>query len=390
MADSDSEQVVAFRRQQAAIAEFGGHALRTDDLDALLNEAAVLVARGLGVESAKVLTPEPDGGFLVRAGCGWAPGVVGRARLEADSPAGFALKTGEPVVSSDISRERRFKISELLIRHGIRSMVNVIIRGSGGAFGVLEVDHRATRSFSPDDINFLQGYANILAAVVDRLEKERIIRSSAEQNDLLLRELRHRVNNNLQQIVALINIQRSRATPEAREDLSTIADRLNSLRLLYRRLFVRGEQIDVRLDDYVSDIARSLLEAQDARNVRIAVEIPDMMVDIDVAVALGLMINEFVTNSLKHAFPSGEGEIAIALEQESQDRVRLVLSDNGVGLPDPSGRQGLGLSIIARLAEQLHAVPEWQRGDGTTLVCRFPLGASASRVVSATDGAGAR
>ena len=73
------------RRQQAAIAEFGGQALRSEDLDSLLNEAAVLVARGLGVSNAKVLTREPDGRFLVRAGFGWAPDVVGNAKLEADS-----------------------------------------------------------------------------------------------------------------------------------------------------------------------------------------------------------------------------------------------------------------------------------------------------------------
>jgi two-component sensor histidine kinase len=389
MAATVSEQVAALRRQKAAIAEFGGQAVRTDDLDALLNEAAVLVARGLGVESAKVLTPERDGSLLVRAGCGWAPDVVGHARLEADSPAGYALKTGEPVVSSDTAKERRFRISEVLIRHGIKSMVNVIIRGAGEPFGVLEVDHRQVREFSEDDVNFLQGYANLLAAAVDRLEKDHAIRRAMEQNELLLRELRHRVNNNLQQIVALINIQRSRASPEARADLATIADRLNSLRLLYRRLFVRGEQIDVRLDDYVADIARSLIEAQSAAGVQVSVDIPEMVVDIDVAVALGLMINEFITNSLKHAFPSGQGRIAILLERDSQGSAKLTLNDNGVGLPDSAAQEGLGLSIIARLADQLRADPEWRRGDGTTFICRFSLdpvaaSCSADRVPAAT------
>ncbi len=373
MAATESEQFAALRRQRAAIAEFGHHALRSDDLDALLNEAAALVARGLHVSSAKVLTCEPDGGFLVRAGCGWAPGVVGHARLEADSPAGYALKSGKPAVSSDISRERRFRISDLLIRHGIKSMVNVIIRGSGKPFGVLEVDHREVRMFSEDDINFLQGYANLVAGAVDRLEKQRIIGGAMEQNELLLRELRHRVNNNLQQIIALVNIQRSRASPEAREDLATVAHRLNSLQLLYRRLFVHREQIDVRIDDYVADVARSLIEAQGAAGVEVATDIPEMMIDIDVAVPLGLMINEFITNSLKHAFPDGRGRISIRLEREGRDRLMLILADDGVGLPEHAARAGLGLSIIMRLAQQLRADCEWRREGGTALICRFAV-----------------
>lgn len=384
MVATESEQVAALRRQQAVIAEFGGRALRGDDLGALLNEAAVLVARGLHVGSAKVLTCESDGGFLVRAGCGWAPGVVGQAKLDADSPAGYALKTCDPVISSDIAQERRFRIPDLLVQHGIRSMVNVIIRGHGEPFGVLEVDHSEVRTFSADDINFLQGYANLLAAAVDRLEKQSAIRRAMERNELLLRELRHRVNNNLQQIVAIINIQRSRASPESREDLATIGDRLNSLRLLYRRLFIRDEQVDVRLDVYVADIARSLINAQGAAAVGVIVDIPEMMADIDLAVALGLMINEFITNSLKHAFPSGRGRIVVRLEREGRDRFKLVLGDNGVGLPERAVREGLGLSIIARLAKQLRADCEWRRKDGTTLSCRF---AASQRDVRGEPGA---
>jgi len=164
--------IQSVQQQQAALAEFGIEAFRTDDLDALLTKAALLAGQGLGVKRAKVLELLPSGDqLLIRAGVGWEPDVVGHATIDADraSPAGYALLTGEPVTSEDLQNDKRFRCPEVLRRHGIRSAVNVIIRGNDGPFGVLEVDSQQTRRFTDDDANFLQSYANLLAAAIDRL-----------------------------------------------------------------------------------------------------------------------------------------------------------------------------------------------------------------------------
>ncbi len=131
--------VQSVQQQKAALAEFGIEAFRTDDLDALLTKAAMLAGQGLGVKRAKVLELLPSGDhLLIRAGVGWEPDVVGNATIDADraSPAGYALLTGEPVISEDLENDKRFCCPEVLGRHGIRSAVNVIIRGNNGPFGV--------------------------------------------------------------------------------------------------------------------------------------------------------------------------------------------------------------------------------------------------------------
>ena len=174
--------VQSVQQQKAALAEFGIEAFRTDDLDALLTRAAVLAGQGLGVKRAKVLELLPPGDkLLIRAGVGWEPDVVGNATIDADraSPAGYALLTGEPVTSEDLENDERFRCPEVLRRHGIRSAVNVIIRGNNGPFGVLEVDSQQTRHFTEDDANFLQSYANLLAAAIDRLRTHRRLAEAA-------------------------------------------------------------------------------------------------------------------------------------------------------------------------------------------------------------------
>jgi GAF domain-containing protein len=173
---------VLHMQQQAALAQFGIEAFRTDDLDALPTKAAPLAGQGLSVERAKVLELLPPGDkLLIPAGVGWEPGVVGNATIDADraSPAGYALLTGAPVASEDLANDGRFRCHEVLRRHGIKSAVNVIIRGNDGPFGVLEVDSRLARHFTVDDTNFLQGYANLLAAAIDRLRTHRRLGETA-------------------------------------------------------------------------------------------------------------------------------------------------------------------------------------------------------------------
>ena len=167
-------QAEKLRKQVATLAGFGGRALRSSNIDELLQDATRLVSDVVEVDLVKVLELLPDGrNLLVRAGVNWNPGVVGRATIPADggSSAGHALRTDAPVIP-DIDTETRFKTPSLLIEHGVKSTVNVVIRGDRGPFGVLEVDSRQHRLFGQDDIGFLQNYANLLASAIDRVNKQ--------------------------------------------------------------------------------------------------------------------------------------------------------------------------------------------------------------------------
>src|SRR6476659_3498589 len=120
------------RRQVSTLSEFGKRALRSDDIDGLLQEATRLVSDAIDVELVKVLELLPGGeNLLVRAGVNWNPGVGGHAEIPAHegSPAGYALHTNQPVITEDTERDVRFEIPKLLIEHSVKSTVNVVSRG---------------------------------------------------------------------------------------------------------------------------------------------------------------------------------------------------------------------------------------------------------------------
>ncbi len=160
-------------RQHTVFAQFGELALRSDDLDEILTESCRLVGEGLGTDLAKVVELQDDGvTLLVRAGVGWKPGVVGKAtiKLADDTSEGYALKTGKPMTSANIETETRFRYPAFLIENGAKAVANVIIIGGKDRppYGLLQVDSREPREFTESDTAFLSGYANLLAATVDR------------------------------------------------------------------------------------------------------------------------------------------------------------------------------------------------------------------------------
>ena len=160
--------------QQIALVKFGELALRSDDLDEILTEACRLVGAIMGTDLAKVVELQPNGHtLLVRAGVGWKPGVVGKATIEAgdDTSEGVALRTGEPMISPDITKETRFQYPPFLIENKVRARSNVVIMGEEGqpAFGILQVDSREPRQFTDEDTVFLRTYSNLLSAAVARL-----------------------------------------------------------------------------------------------------------------------------------------------------------------------------------------------------------------------------
>ncbi len=163
--------------------EFGRQALGDAGFDHLLNEAARIAAEGMQVRFGKVLQFIPDENrLLVRAGVGWHPGVVGHTTIGAElsSPAGYALHTGRPVISNYLDTEDRFETPELLLEHGIRRAVNVILLGEGTPFGVLEVDSEAPGTFTEHDLAFLEAVANQLGLALKRLEADAMLRQANE------------------------------------------------------------------------------------------------------------------------------------------------------------------------------------------------------------------
>jgi len=228
-------------RQQELLADLGVLALQGAALDMLLQETARLTAQGLDAQFCKILEHRPaDNRLLVRAGVGWDAGVVGVATVGADldSPAGFALRTGKPVISNHLENEERFRTSELLKTHGIRRAMNVILQGDGKPYGVLEVDSQSEGEFLEHDLAFLQGAANVLGMAIERERHDRKLAAALERHQVLLKEMNHRVKNSLAIVASMLNLQaRDNASPELTEHLNEAAHRITAIGKLAPRRF---------------------------------------------------------------------------------------------------------------------------------------------------------
>jgi two-component sensor histidine kinase len=375
LADDAEERL---REERTQFADFGQLAVEGADLDGLLQQAAAEAARSLGVSRVKVLQYLPDEKrLLVRAGVGWGEGVVGQARIGADieSPAGYALQTGRPVISNELHKEERFRVPELLRQHRVKSVANVIIKSKENIFGVLEADSRKPRTFAEHDLKFLQGYATLLAFAIEQARLNELHAQLAAQNELLLQELHHRIKNNNQSLISLIHLQLANVTNvDARDNLQKIEHRIRALSFVNSQLQTGMRADVVDLGQYLMAIIASLFNFQNdgETEVKLTTQIAQVEVSTARAQAIGLILNEFLTNSFKYAFGEGTGHFSLHLGHEG-GRATLVMADDGPGMPEDA-RPGLGLGLIDVLTRQLEGETRWEMsGKGTQLTLVFPI-----------------
>jgi signal transduction histidine kinase/ActR/RegA family two-component response regulator len=178
--------------QQAAIARFGGFALREMDLMKILTEAARVCAEGLSVPFSKVCRYRSEQNDLLSvAGYGWQEGVIGHvlSRADASSPQGRAFSTGEPSICNDLQKEAGFDLPPFYAAHGVVSTIDVIIKGSDEQpYGILEIDNDQQHDYDQFDINFLTGFANVLAEAVSTASRVEALRATVEQMQVLVAE----------------------------------------------------------------------------------------------------------------------------------------------------------------------------------------------------------
>lgn len=205
-------------RQQAVVAELGQRALTEGNLTNLMEQAVAAVAGTLGVEYCKVLELLPGGKALrLRAGVGWQPGLVGQAIVDAglDSQAGYTLQINRPVIVEDLLQETRFSGPPLLREHGARGGVSVIIHGQERPFGVLGAHSTRPRTFTQDDVHFLQSVANVLATAIERQRAEEALRHAqkVESLGLLAGGVAHDFNNLLVAMLGQATLALSQVPP---------------------------------------------------------------------------------------------------------------------------------------------------------------------------------
>jgi two-component sensor histidine kinase len=348
-------------RQQELLAELGVLALQRTSFIHMLNHTARMTAEGLGAEYCKVMEYIPaENRLLVRAGVGWGEGVVGVASVGADlaSPAGYALRTGKPVISNHLENEQRFRTPDLLVEHGIRRAMNVILQGDSSPFGVLEVDSKSEGEFGEHDIAFLQGAANILGMAIEQQQYQRKLQAALDRHQVLLKEVNHRVKNSLQVVSAMLQLQANAVGDQALgEHLNEAASRVNAVGRAYERLAYNADYENIDLTEYLHEIVADLKPT--VAPCEIHFDAPEaIQFAADRAILAGLIINELVSNAGKYAYPNRAGGaiwVRVSLQTDKQ-AILMSVRDEGVGLPhgfDPATSKRLGTRLVNALSTQL-------------------------------------
>ena len=237
--------------------------------------------------------------------------------------------------------------------------------------------HFEVSAYSPKHGQFVTVFNDI----TNRKQAEEQIKSSLKEKDLLLSEIHHRVKNNMQVVSSLLQLQASKSND--RQVIGILEDsrnRIQSMAMIHDKLYRLEDFTQIDFTKYVQDLSHSLFRAYDVDpgKVTFKSDIEEIPIKLDCAIPCGLIINELVTNSLKHAFPkSGAGEIRVALHAISGDEAMFSVSDNGIGLPkdsDYKNTRSLGLHLVTILAEnQLEGEIELDRTGGTKFSIRFKI-----------------
>jgi PAS domain S-box-containing protein len=259
--------------------------------------------------------------------------------------------------------------------------------------GIVEItDGRSHRTFTAQEVSMAQLFANQAASAIEnarlyeraqqeiaeRLRIEERITASLREKEVMLKEIHHRVKNNLQVISSLLHLQaRGIEDQDVLETLQESQHRVRSMALIHEKLYRSEDLARVDFGSYVQDLATFLFRSYRSRRgaVHLSVDADGVSLPIDAAVPCGLIINELVSNALKHAFSDGrEGEIRVTLGADAARRIRLTISDNGVGFPaevDYRETPSLGLQLVNTLVDQLDGEIELYNGKGSRFEITF-------------------
>lgn len=269
-------------------------------------------------------------------------------------------------------------------QYGLNTYIGVAVRWGQQAIGSLCVVYQTDRQPDSQDLHLLQLIAAAIGVEEERKEALQALQASLHEKEALLKEIHHRVKNNLQVISSLLNLQAGQVKePAALEVLQDSQHRIKSMALVHERLYLSPDLAQIPFSVYVRDLADFLLRSYHLQPITCSIHIDDeVFLEIEKAIPCGLILNELITNALKHAFPQQEsGQIQITCTHRPDNLLRLCVADDGIGLPagfsfEQTG--SLGMQLVTSLAEQIDGKIDWQSvpdlAVGTCITITFPRG----------------
>ncbi|ABQ26306.1 sensor histidine kinase [Geotalea uraniireducens] len=225
------------------------------------------------------------------------------------------------------------------------------------------------------EIHYIDG---IIQDITERKMAEEQLRGSLKEKETLLKEIHHRVKNNLQVISSMLHLQSARATDkEILMAFKESQSRVDTMALIHEKLYQSKDLTVIPMAGYIGDLITNLYISFGINDeqIKAVIKVADVNLNVSTAIPCGLIINELVTNCLKHAFPGGRtGEIVLSLQPQIEGKYELIVSDNGIGFPenaDFSNTETLGLKLVISLISQLDGTIELDRAGGSTFTIRF-------------------
>lgn len=339
-------------RHQAAIAHLADLALGEPDLDVVLRAACAECLDVLDLPEARILEQQDDCSLSIRC-------RVARARPGSAIPPWHAA--APPLGVSAIAAATGLQPSTVQPA-SLRALTSIPIGGSDDRFGILELHRPYAREFSELEVNFISAVARLLGRAVDRnreIEAMRLANDElavqADEARTLVRELCHRIRNDLQGLEGQARLLARQAEDAAsRDGFDALGRRLMSLANLYEHLLARPEPRRIEFDAYLSTLCVRVQDAQDLTGRGLTLELCAEPVPLPLpdAVAIGIVANELIANAVEHAFTGRSGgrvRVLLAREPNQPHRARLTVADDGIGLRAGSA-QGEGLRLARRIA----------------------------------------
>ncbi|GAF81387.1 unnamed protein product, partial [marine sediment metagenome] len=214
--------------------------------------------------------------------------------------------------------------------------------------------------------------------ITDRKQAEEKIKASLKEKEVMLQEIHHRVKNNMQIIVSLLRLQSYAAKDKKIDDMFKVAqNRIRSMAIIHEKLYLSKDFASIDFAYYIRSLTTYLMQTYqiDPKQITFKTDVKDIHLDINQGVPVGLLINELVSNALKHAFPKGKkGEIIVKFHADKKNKKTLIVSDNGIGHPDKvdmSKPETLGLQLIKDLTKQIEGKLDLDNKAGTTFKITF-------------------
>jgi two-component sensor histidine kinase len=373
------------RRRQKALADFGRQALLSRNLDAVYEDACVCVARGLGVEIAKIAVIQDDSDLLVLKGLVGLPerlARIGETKVPGgkNSAIGYAMELGRPVIS-DIATETRFDPSELVRKSGVRISANVVLWVDGKPYGGLEADSLAPWHATEADTDFLETYANLVSAAIQQQLFAGKVQTMLQERQVLLNEIFHRIKNLLANVLAIA--RRTASNSVTVEDFSKAFEgRIAALSRAHDLLLTALDQ-----PAHLRDLLRLEFQAKGlVEGEQFEIQGPDLLCEPKAIQVLALLVFELATNAVKYGalstFASPGPRIKVEWSVDA-GVVEFRWREHGVAM-QASSRIGFGSELIGKIVPRmLSGRTEVNRhDDGIECLATFPL-PRASGVLSA-------